>query len=63
MAYYLLFQNRDNVSELLQLGVALDEFLGAASRKADAHSAIIVFALDTDHRADAIFRMPDLLPE
>ncbi len=63
MTYCPVFQNGYNVSELLESGVALDEFLGAASREANADAAILILAFHADHGADAILRMANFSPQ
>jgi hypothetical protein len=47
------------VSDLLELGVALDEFLGAAAGEADADATVVVFAFDAHYGAYAVFRVAD----
>src|SRR5260370_30077134 len=45
---------------LFQLGVALDEFLRAASRETDGKASVFVVTLDADDRADAEIRVANL---
>src|SRR6266481_8201517 len=45
---------------LFQLGVALDEFLGAASRETDGKAPVFIVALDADDRANAEIRVANL---
>ena len=54
---------RSRDSELLELGVTLDEFFCAAAGEAHAQPAIVVVALDTDDRADSILGMANFLAE
>jgi hypothetical protein len=60
---YPAFHNRNSASELLKLGIPLDKFLRAAPWEADAHAAVLVIPFHADHRANAILRVANLLPQ
>src|SRR5215471_17039676 len=47
----------------LELGVALDELLGAATREADRETAVVFVAFYAYNGADAVFWMTDLAAE
>ncbi len=46
-----------------ELGVAFDEFFGAAAGEGDGEFAVVFVAFDADYGADAIFGVPDFLAE
>ena len=48
---------------LLELGVALDEFFCAAAGEADADAAVVIFAFYADDDADSVFGMAHLLAQ
>jgi hypothetical protein len=46
-----------------ELGVAFDEFFGAAAGEGDGEFAVVFVAFDTDDSADAVFGVADFLAE
>ena len=50
-------------SDLLQLGVTLDEFFGAAAGEGDGEAAVVFVAFNADDGADAVFGMAHLLTD
>ena len=47
----------------MELGVAFDEFFGAAAGEADREAAVVFIAFDADDGADAVFGMADFAAE
>src|SRR5580704_8911268 len=54
---------RGRALDLLQVGVAFDEFFCAAAREADAQAAVVFVAFHSHYRAYAIFCVADFLAE
>ena len=50
-------------SSLLELGVALHKFFGAAAGEADGKAAVLIVALDADDGSDSKTGMADFAPE
>ena len=48
---------------MLELGVAFDEFFGAAAGESDGEAAIVVVAFDADDSADSVLRVTNFLAE
>ena len=46
-----------------ELGVALDDFFGAAAGKSNGEFAVVFVAFDRDYGPDAVFGVADFLAE